>query len=136
MLPEKSVVVAATHTHSSPACYCPPAPSATRYTHQMIQQLIDVAGEALEDRKEATLQIGRIKNEGLNFVRHYLMEDGTVAGDNFGDYKTKKILRSITEPDRNMQFIKILRKDAKDILMMNWQAHPALASTATSDYGT
>lgn len=134
-LPEKSVVVAATHTHSSPACYCPQEPSALRYTHQMIQQLIDVVGEALADRKEATLQIGRIQNEGLNFVRHYLMEDGTVAGDNFGDYKTKKILRSITEPDRNMQFIKILRKDAKDILMMNWQAHPALASTATSDYG-
>ena len=134
-LEERCVVVAATHTHSSPACYCPQEPSALRYTEQMVRQLIEVAGEALADRRETTMQIGRIKNEGLNFVRHYLMEDGSVAGDNFGDYKSKKILRSITEPDRNMQFIKLLRKDAKDILMMNWQAHPALASTATSDYG-
>ena len=134
-LPEKAVVVAATHTHSSPACYCPQAPSALRYTQQMIAQLIQVAGEALENRVPAKLQIARTKNEGLNFVRHYLMEDGTVAGDNFGDYKTKKILRSITEPDRNIQLIKIIREGDTDILMVNWQAHPALASTATSDYG-
>lgn len=134
-LPEKAVVVAATHTHSSPACYCPKEPSAARYTQQLIDQLIQVAGEALQNRSSAKLQIARTKNEGLNFVRHYLMEDGSVAGDNFGDYKTKKILRSITEPDRNIQLIKILRENDKDILMVNWQAHPALTSTATSDYG-
>ena len=130
-----AVVVAATHTHSSPACYQPACPSAARYTEYMIQQLILVADQAMDNRTDAALEIARTQNQGLNYVRHYLMEDGSVAGDNFGDYKTKKILRSITEPDRNIQLIKIKRQDERDILMVNWQAHPALASTSTSDYG-
>ena len=132
-LGSSAVVLAGTHTHSSPACWH--EITREKYNDYMISQLVLAADQAMADRSEATMEIARTKNEGLNFVRHYLMEDGTVAGDNFGDYKTKKIIRSITEPDRNIQLLKLVRPGKKDILMVNWQAHPALASTATSDYG-
>ena len=130
-----SVVLAATHTHSGPACRQPKCPSAARYCEHMIQQLILAADQAMADRSEATMEIARTKNKGLNFVRHYLMDDSSVAGDNFGSFKNKKVVRSITEPDRNIQLLKLTRPGKKDILMVNWQAHPALASTITSEHG-
>ena len=134
-IPKDAIILAATHTHSGPDYQQDLCESAVRYREFLIESLVQVIGEAMADRKAAKMEIARTNNEGLNFVRHYLMEDGSYAGDNFGDRKTKKVLHSVTQPDRNIQLIKIIRDSEKDILMVNWQAHPALASTGTSDYG-
>jgi hypothetical protein len=57
-------------------------------------------------------------------VRHYVLDNGTFVGDNFGDASSGKLLRSTTEADHCMQIIRAERKDAQDIVMVNWQTHP------------
>ena len=134
-IPKETIYLAATHTHSGPDYQQDLCESSGHYREFLIESLVQVIGAALTDCKNATIETASTTNEGLNFVRHYLMEDGSYAGDNFGDRKTKKVLHSVTQPDRNIQMIKIVRDGEKDILMVNWQAHPALASTGTSEYG-
>jgi len=60
----------------------------------------------------------------MNFVRHYNMADGTVAGDNFGTFKNNTILGHTEEADGQMQLVKFTREGGKDVVLMNWQGHP------------
>jgi len=82
---------------------------------------------ALEDQSPATISIGRTETENLNFVRHYVMNDDSFAGDNFGDWSSG-IKGYAEENDPGMQIIKFTRpaEDKKDIIMVNWQGHPSL----------
>jgi len=67
---------------------------------------------------------GRDKTEGLNFVRHYLLSDGTYGGDNFGDFNKNTIVEHATEGDPQMLVLRIDREEDKGITLVNWQAHP------------
>ena len=40
-----------------------------------------------------------------------------------------------TPADTQLQMIRFVRHDSRDILMVNWQAHPNLASTIATEYG-
>jgi hypothetical protein len=80
--------------------------------------------KALEDRKEITgVYAGSVEAEGLNFVRHYVLENGTYAGDNFGDFKASPIAGHATEADPTMHLVKLTRNGGKDIVLANWRAH-------------
>jgi len=65
----------------------------------------------------------------VNFVRHYEMAAGTYAGSNCGDF-SKTIVGHATETDPQMVLVKFDYADEsrKDVLMVNWQAHPDSAS--------
>lgn len=132
---KEAVVLAATHTHSAPDVRDKEFPPIARYLQQLTQKLTQLAGEALADRKPATMVCGHSRTEGMNFVRHYILENGTCAGDNFGDFKSAPIRDHVTDADRQIQTVRILREGAKDILMVNWQAHPTKASTRATEYG-
>lgn len=118
-IPKENLVVSATHTHSS-------AVSGNIIGYMdLCYQAVEAA---LADRAPATIRAGSIRPEGMNFVRHYWLEDGTVGGDNFGTSSIK--VKHTTEADNELQLIQFLREgDKKDVVMMNWQAHPKLAST-------
>jgi hypothetical protein len=77
----------------------------------------------MADRKPAKMYGGSIETQGMNFVRHYLMNDGTYAGDNFGStasgYKSHA-----TEVDNVLQLIKFTREGDNDIYLTNFQCHP------------
>ena len=49
----------------------------------------------MADRAPATIQAGAISIEGMNFVRHYWLEDGTVGGDNVGANSKKLEINAI-----------------------------------------
>ena len=56
------------------------------------KQLVENAKLALEDRKLVTsAEMAKTYTKGLNFVRHYVLEDGTFAGDNYGHFKLSPI---------------------------------------------
>jgi len=129
------VVISATHTHSAPDLLTQEYPPIARYTAQLVDKLTAAAGEALANRKPATMQGGHTHTDGMNFVRHYILENGTYAGDNFGDFGSAPIREHVSEADRQIQMVKFCREDAKDILMVNWQAHPTKASTGVTEYG-
>ena len=116
---------ASTHTHSSPSTSADHPAIATFKTLYM-QQVVKAAQAALADRADATLYFGSTMVDGMNFIRHYKLDNGTYAGSNFGDFTSGKIVDHAEANDPQMQILKIDRADEtkKDILVMNWQAHP------------
>ena len=125
-IPAERIMLCSTHTHSCPRMNINDD-SIVAYTRDVYAPaMAAVAEAALADRVPATLSGTKTKTEGLNFVRHYKMSDGTYAGDNFGSFSTK-IEDYATVNDPEMLLVKICREGEKqDILIMNWQAHPCL----------
>ena len=134
-IPMENIVISATHTHSAPDFLQKDYPPIIRYRDFLLEKLVEMAGAALADRKPAVMMAGRTKNEGMNFVRHYILENDTYAGDNFGNFDEAPIRCHVSEADRQIQMVKFCREGAKDILMVNWQAHPTKASTRATEYG-
>ena len=134
-IPREAIVFSATHTHSAPDMIQAAYEPIIRYKDQLVEKLTEMAGAALADRMPATMLGGHTYNEGMNFVRHYILEDGSFAGDNFGDFDAAPIRGHVSEADRQLQLVKFCREDGRDILMVNWQAHPTKASTRASEFG-
>ncbi len=125
-IPGENITVSGTHTHSSPVTVSMP---------NYVDQLVKAGEDALADRAPATISAGSYVVPGMNFVRHYILSDDTIAGDNFGDYSAR-IKAHATDPDETMRLIRFEREgDKKDVVMVNWQVHPKLASTADTTSG-
>lgn len=120
-VPEQNVLLSATHTHSSVA---------TRYTWDGAEEYknffyaacAEAAKEAIADLGEAELFTGSTQTQGLTFVRHYRMNDGTVCGSAFGDpssgYKCH-----IRPSDEELQLVKLCRAGKKDIVLLSFPCH-------------
>ena len=134
-IPVEQIVIAATHTHSGPdygANHPGTAPAKQLYT----DGILAAAKKAMEDRAPARIEIGTTNTDGLNFVRHYEMNDGTYSGDNHGSTESG-YKGHATEADTQMQIIRYVREgeDKKDIVTVNWQAHPKMSSTSSTSTG-
>lgn len=124
-VPFENIVIHATHTHSAPDVGNKKEPGIPRYVEMVTKRITDCAVEAMADRKAVTsAEQARNHTKGLNFVRHYVLEDGTYKGDNFGDLNPSPYAGHTTEPDTEMRLVKIHRENAEDILLVNWQTHP------------
>ena len=138
-VPAENVMVMSTHTHSAPELTSNMECITVNYWKTYMDGLVAAAKDALDDRASATLYAGKTEVKGMNFVRHYLLNDGTYAGSNFGDWSSG-IKAHATQNDPEMQLVKIDRAgDKKDVVMMNWAAHPCFTGGATvkdisSDY--
>lgn len=127
-VPKENIFLSATHNHSAPAC------STGNMSGTVREAAVRTAVEALKDRKPAQVQIASVETEKLNFVRHYLTDKGTYMGDNYGGGTP---IAHESEADRELQLIKFEREDAKDIAMINFQAHVNIAgkfNMISSDY--
>ena len=135
-IPVDNIMVNATHVHRAPRT----GPTyvdmrnVTRYHEDLRAWMVEAAVAALADIKPATAYTASIETEGLNFVRHYNMEDGTVAGDNFGNAKAG-YASHVSEPDRELTLVKFAREGCKDIILVNFATHPhhARGTFLTSD---
>lgn len=117
-IPKENILYSATHNHSTPDS------ASGTYSTVIKDAALEAATLALADRKPAEMYIGNAYAQGLNFVRHYIMNDGSIVGDNFGDPTGKEYVKHETEVDNEVQLIKFARKDGKDIVMMNFRGHP------------
>lgn len=124
-VPKENIMISATHTHSGPEITDPV------FQNLIMTGAVEAAQQALADRQEATLKVGTVKTEGLTFVRHYVQENGNVVGDNFGDKDASPIVGHTTEEDSDMQLMHFVR-EGKDIVLMNFQAHPTWTGSASS----
>ncbi len=116
-IPKENVTVSGTHTHS--------APSPTEINADINKAIEKTVAEAMEDREYADMYMGTTETQGLNFVRHYWMTDGTLVSDNHGDPTGKTYAGHTTEVDQQMQLLKFDRDgDKADVVMVNWQSHP------------
>ncbi len=134
-IPMPSIVITATHTHSAPDMMQKECAAIQRHSERLVALLVETAEQALSDRKPALLECGKAYNEGMNYVRHYILENGKILGDNFGDPTNAVFRGHVSEADREIRLVKFLREGGKDILLVNWQAHPNLASTIATEYG-
>ena len=115
---KEKIFIGATHSHSAPST------DEVKYKELVLKAAVEAAQEALSDRSPATIQAATHTIEGMNFVRHVVMEDGTIAGSNFGNWELKPVGMQ-SEPDDQMVLVKFDRgADKKAVLMVNWQAHP------------
>jgi len=125
-VPEYNIQIGATHTHSGPTIGGT-LPLTLGWKPIYVEALRNSAKKAIADLAPATLYGAKVQTEGMTFVRHYKMEDGSYAGANFGDF-SKGIVDHATTPDEEMVLIKAEREgDKKDIMIMNFQAHPCFS---------
>ena len=134
-VPADCIQLTATHTHAGPDIRDSLNKESAYYKNIYLPAFVNAGKQAMEDRAPATVFSGDTLVEGLNFVRHYVMDDGNMAGDNFGDAKNHKAVKNHHEADNQVQLIRFARQEKKDIVMINFQAHPKLASTAAMPYG-
>lgn len=124
-IPKDHILFGATHTHSGPSTSFTDSGTAAYRTLYM-SAVVKAAQAALADRAPASVHATKTVVENMNFVRHYLLEDGTYAGANFGDFDASPIKEHAAEADDEMILVQFQREgeDKQDILLMNWQAHP------------
>ena len=125
-VPKDHIVLGSTHTHSS---VDQGNPKSGAWKGIFVQRCVEAAQAAMADRADAEIYIGSEKTEHMNFVRHYLMNDGTYFGDNFGS--TASGYKEHAEPnDPELQVVKFLRgtddDEVKDIILTNYQGHPCI----------
>lgn len=129
-VPGDRIMLSATHTHSAPDVFT--AVNQIHPYYKVFKDGIVAAGKmAMEDRANATLSTASA-TVPMNCVRHYVQSDGMCFGDNFGKQNPdlKDSTRPVTESDKQMQVIRVTREgDKKDIVMVNYQGHPKVAST-------
>ena len=122
---EECILLSNTHNHSAPDLNNTEFESIVRYNDFFEKQLVAAAKAALADRKPVTqMQAGSIETEGMNFVRRYVLADGTYGGDNYGHFEKSPIAGHESEPDRTLQLVKFCRDGGKDVVLGNFQMHP------------
>ena len=108
-VPEERIVINVTHTHSAPDLDAK-HPGVDAYKPIYKEGCVKAAVEAFKDMQPANLSYGSIETEGLNFVRHYRMDDGSFGGDNFGDWENHYAVANATEVDKTMHLLKFNRE--------------------------
>ena len=130
----KNILVSGTHTHTGPNLYTSQQPQ-TEYLRTYLKYLATSAAEgAIADLKEASFSFARDQLPGITFVRRYRMKDGTVK-TNPGRHNPE-VLEPMSPPDETIQLLKITRKGAGDIAIVNFQVHPDIrgGNMISADY--
>lgn len=122
-VPTQNIMIATTHTHSAPDVESKDV-GMVKYVEFMQEQMVAAAVEAMADRKPAEMYTTSTRLKNMNFVRHYIMNDGSVVGDNFGDPSGKSYVKHMREADNEMQLVRFKRQGGKDVVLVNWQVHP------------
>ncbi len=120
----KNVMFNSTHAHSAPNIASSENPDVIRYCSLFYKQALVGAEEALRDLDvvEKTFT-GRANTEdGITFVRRYLMGDGTWRGIASSNPNSDFVAHE-SKADPEMRTIRFDRKNKKDVLMLNHQTH-------------
>ena len=130
-IPENNIILSGTHTHASVSTNRTDIPSVGKFNDQYIAGMKKAIMQAVEDLKPATCYQGSVMTENMNHVRRYIMDDGSLDGDNAYGTGTKRVEHE-TEADRELQIMKFVREGGKDIVITNFQAHPHLSGKTTN----
>lgn len=135
--PGERLAFSATHTHSSVACGENYALSSSSWYYPIwMNGMLSAVETALNDLSPVSAsKISVTEVPGMNWRRHWRFEDGTIDGVNFAKMKTPDKTSGqqghLDDSDRELQVVRFVRDDKKDVVMVNWQAHPVLASSNT-----
>ncbi|MBQ3075792.1 MAG: hypothetical protein IJC26_06950 [Clostridia bacterium] len=128
-VPEERVIISCTHTHTATTAGTARAEGA-RWLANFYRVFPKIVEESLRDLdvvEGAYAGKGEVE-EGITFVRRYLMPDGS--------YKTHGNNTAVaheTEADRELRTVRFDRKNKKDVLMVNYQTHHGGAGSLYPD---
>ena len=125
-LPLGAVFVACTHTHTGPAVYDGLYPKDPFYNDVLFRRMADAATLAVADMKPALVGIARQELKDIAFIRRFRMKDGTTRTN--PGRRNPQVAEPIGAPDETVQLVKITRKGAPEILLINFQVHPDVVS--------
>lgn len=122
---EDHIILSGLHTHASVATAHDNLPEVFKFNDEYVKAMSRAAREAMEDRKPAEFYVGSAITERMNFVRRYIMDDGSFCGDNaYGTGTT--VVAHESQADPELQLMRIVRDGGKDIIVANFQGHPHL----------
>lgn len=134
-VPEDHILISATHNHSAPDVNSS-LDIMNRYLVDLGRWMTEAALKAMADRKPANeMFVTSTQVIGVNFTRHYVMDDGSICGDNLSGTGTK-VVGHVNEPDHTLSLVKITREGGKDVVIANFQAHPHSGGGANKPYIT
>ena len=125
-VPEENVFVNATHNHSGVHYDDTQVYEMCRWYFKYYDAIEKAIKAALDDLTPTTAEIGTAQTPNMNYVRRYYMKDGSTHGIGMPKNKSEYD-RHETEADTELQVIRFNRENARDIVMVNWQAHAAHA---------
>lgn len=128
-IPEDHIILNTTHTHSSANLRNADQEGIAQYQVEFFTWAAESAKAAIEDLSSAEVWYGSTQTEGMAWVRHYEMVDGSYSGPNFGN-STLGYVGHSTDADGELQIIKFVRpaEDKKDVVLMNFPAHATMQS--------
>lgn len=131
-VPEENIMLNATHTHAGAAIRSNGSKNVDQFREEFFVWAETAAKAAVEDLSPAEIWYGSSETQGMAFVRHYLMNDGSYAGPNYGDF-SKSIVSHSNDADTELQLIKFVRpaEGKKDIVMMNFPAHATMMQSSS-----
>ena len=118
-IPEERIILSATHTHTG-LTLGNDSPAGVRFQSEFYKLFPQVVENALRDLDvvENTFAGKSEVEEGVTFVRRYLMPDG-----NYKTHGDSTAVAHETEADRELRTVRFDRKNKKDVLLVNYQTH-------------
>jgi hypothetical protein len=128
-LSPEAVFIACTHTHTGPmvgsSIYGTKLNSferASAYELSLKDRLASAVKLALADLAPAQMSIARGEAKGISFVRRYRMKDGSCQTN--PGVGNPNIVAPMSEPDEQVQLVRIDRSGKDSIAIVNFQCHP------------
>ncbi len=128
-IPGERIMVSATHLHSGPSG-AGSLPRVLTYMEYLGKQMAKAAVDALADLAESEIHIGQTMTERMVFDRHYITNDGQAFGAGLGSDESG-LAGHYDKADEQLQVIRFVRKDARDIVLVNWQCHVTTVGSGT-----
>jgi len=124
-VPKELVWITATHSHHAPMLGSSSNNSIIRHLTELYPAFRQCAKRAVETLDQSEIYIGKTETVGLNYVRRYVsvLDGSWVGGNDTPSNSDPAKVRHESIADPEMQIIKFDRKNAKDIVMVNWQSH-------------
>jgi hypothetical protein len=135
-LPEikpEHIYLAATHCHSAPSPYWSDNSPEGKYRQEFINYMPQAAKAALKDLAPATMEMTSFDLPGMSYVRHYIAEDGSYAGNNYGNQNIA-YKEHTYDVDHEMILVNFPREGKEPVMLVNWAAHPANPYDASIGY--
>ena len=122
LIPEESVFIASTHTHTSPFWGEDEGEAVERYTEWLEQKLADAACLAVKDLHPAKMGTAVGCAPRVAFVRRFRMKDGSIRTN--PGVGNPDIDRPIGDVDERVNVIRFAREGAPEIVLVNFGNHP------------
>lgn len=109
-----------------------PDPSNVSYLKKLTDTCVQIAQEAMADRKSAQMYTAFARTEELVYTSHYLLNDGSYVGSDLASIPTDAIIGHAGSADNLLQMVKFIRNGDKDVILLNWQGHADFADSDTT----